>query len=93
MTATDVPEQQIGGDIEDRADRADPHHETADVAGIPFARLAQVFVVHAIEGDRQLGGVVQQVERTGSRRRCGNVPRWPRGFSLFKHDLLRAADR
>lgn len=57
----EVPHQQVGRQVEDRADRPDPDHEAAQPRGVPLARFAQVFGIHAVEGDRRLRDVVQEV--------------------------------
>ena len=57
----DVPQEGEGREVEERADRADAEHETADVSHLPPAGPFQILLVHAVERDRDLGNVVKQV--------------------------------
>src|SRR5476651_927064 len=56
-----VPHQGEGRDVEDRRGRPDPDHETPDVFSVPLAWFAQVFLVHLVPRQGQLGDVVHQV--------------------------------
>src|SRR5258708_38368314 len=56
------PHEAVGRDIENRADRTNPNHKPRDIAGVPFARPLQIFLVHAVPRDRHLGEMIKQIQ-------------------------------
>ncbi len=56
-----VPHQREAGQVEDRADRPEEHHEAADVRRVPLQWPAYQLLVHVVERNGDLRDVVQQV--------------------------------
>jgi len=57
----DAEHQTEGQEVEQRADRAEREHEPADERDVPVRWRLELLRIDAVGGDRQLGGVIQQV--------------------------------